>query len=510
MHQADLTSGHILAKNVVINLLSLCIPIFVGIAAIPFAIKGLGTVQFGILTLLWVFLGYVGLLDFGLGRATTKLISESIIDEKVRVLPALFWTSAFASFVCGILGAFIIQRIAPVFISKIVHIPPELRTSAQLSFTTVSYALPFLLLSTTLKGTLSAVQKFALINQVQIPLSICNFLFPALSLPFGFGLPAVILLLTLSRIAGTFIYFVQCLRVLPGIRTVRIDFQTLKKLLSYGGWVTISSTISPILVYLDRFFIGARLSLNAVSFYTAPFEAIYRLRIIPIAFMTTFFPAFSLTFSLNSEKSGALFRKSTKYIFVMIGSIAVLCFCYAGDILAVWLGKSFAENSTLVFRIFCVGIVINSLAYVPFTFLQGIGRPDIPAKIHAVELLLYGCVLWFMTKQWGIQGAAAAWLGRISLDFFLLFAWIFRTFPNIKKIYRKESIWPEFFLIMGLGSCLFLTRQIINNLAVQLALTFGFIVLTGWIAWHVLLDTVEQRVIISIAQRKPYHPGPES
>ncbi len=503
MRQADLTSSHILAKNVVINLMGLCIPIVIGIAAIPFAIKGLGTVQFGILTLLWVLLGYMGILDFGLGRATTKLVAQSMGDEKVAPLPALFWTAALGSIVLGILGAFLFRLMIPVLIMKLLQIPSDLTNTARLSFVTVSYALPFILLSMTLKGALSGIQRFDLIYSVQIPLNICNFIIPALSLPLGFGLSTVILLLTITRIAGTLIYFLFCMRVLPGIGSIHLDFQTLKKLLGYGGWVTISGMISPILVYLDRFFIGALLSMQAVSFYTAPFEAIHRLRIIPIAFMTTFFPAFSLTFSMSDDRSNQLFRKSTKYIFMLIGIVSMLCFFYAKDILTLWLGSPFAENSTTVFRIFCAGIVINSLAYVPFTFLQGVGKPDMPAKFHIAELFLYGFILWFMIRQWGIQGAAIAWLGRISLDFLLLYIWTFRKFPNIKKTYQKETIWYECLLITGFGIILFLIRSLFSNLAIQLVLTLGIVIITGWIVWHALLDHREQRLILSLSQKKP-------
>ena len=53
--------------------MGMVLPLIVGVLSIPFAIKGLGKEGFGILTIAWVILGYFGLFDFGLSRATPNL-----------------------------------------------------------------------------------------------------------------------------------------------------------------------------------------------------------------------------------------------------------------------------------------------------------------------------------------------------------------------------------------------------------------------------------------------------
>ena len=70
--------GSLLARNTAWNLLGSGAPLLVAVFAIPLLIKGMGTDCFGVLTLVWMGIGYFSVFDFGLGRALTK-----------RVLPRL-------------------------------------------------------------------------------------------------------------------------------------------------------------------------------------------------------------------------------------------------------------------------------------------------------------------------------------------------------------------------------------------------------------------------------------
>jgi O-antigen/teichoic acid export membrane protein len=64
---------------------------------------------------------------------------------------------------------------------------------------------------------------------------------------------------------------------------------------------------------------------------------------------------------------------------------------------------------------------INSLAWVPVAMLQGQGRPAIVAKLHVLELVPYITILWIGMAWAGLQGAAWAWVLRVTVDALLLF-----------------------------------------------------------------------------------------
>ena len=81
-----------------------------------------------------------------------------------------------------------------------------------------------------------------------------------------------------------------------------------------------------------------------------------------------------------------------------------------------WVGADFALISSPVAEILFLGAWINGLAFILYSLLQGQGRPDVTGKIHAVEIVPFLAVLWFLTKAHGIEGAALAWTIRAFVD----------------------------------------------------------------------------------------------
>jgi O-antigen/teichoic acid export membrane protein len=66
---------------------------------------------------------------------------------------------------------------------------------------------------------------------------------------------------------------------------------------------------------------------------------------------------------------------------------------------------------------------------VPSSMIQAIGRPEVNAKIHALELPLYLALAWWMIGHYGILGAAIAWVLRVTVDTLCFFAVGYRVLP---------------------------------------------------------------------------------
>ena len=81
-----------------------------------------------------------------------------------------------------------------------------------------------------------------------------------------------------------------------------------------------------------------------------------------------------------------------------------------------WMGKDFASVAGPVAELLLIGAWINGLAYIPAALLHGQNRPDLVAKFHALEIIPFIFVLWFLSSQFGLIGSAAAWViqGRPS------------------------------------------------------------------------------------------------
>jgi O-antigen/teichoic acid export membrane protein len=415
--------GSQLIRNTIWNFVGLALPLLIGVVTLPLIIRSLGTDRFGILSLAWIVIGYFGFIDLGLGRATTKFVAECLGRGTLEEVPKYFWTTVIFQAALGIIGLIVLVALTPLLVGHLLHIPLPLLHESKVTFYLLALSLPIVLVSASFRGLLEAGQRFDLINFVKIPSSALNYLFPLVGILIGFHLPGIMILLVFSRLMTLLAMMVMGYKVFPQLKAgIHFDRHAIRPLLSFGGWVTVSNVVGPLLVYVDRFLIGSILSIEAVSYYSAPYEFIMRLGIVPGSLIMTLFPTFSTLESGGDKKRARLlYGSSVKFVLLSMGVIIVPLIFFARKIISLWLGQAFVDRSTLVFQFLALGFLINALANVPFGYLQGIGRADITAKLHIIEVAFYFPLCYVFIKNWGINGAALAWLIRVSLDMALLF-----------------------------------------------------------------------------------------
>ena len=116
-------------------------------------------------------------------------------------------------------------------------------------------------------------------------------------------------------------------------------------LLRFGGWITVSNIVSPIMSHLDRFLVAALVSIAAVAYYVTPYSVVTNLLIVPVAISGVLFPAFVASFVQDRERTALLFARGIKYVILAMFPIALLIVAFARQGLDLWLGKEFAEHS---------------------------------------------------------------------------------------------------------------------------------------------------------------------
>lgn len=498
-------SGGIIARNTLMNLIGLALPLLVGLVTIPLVVRGLGTERYGLLSLAWVVLGYFTIFDLGLGRATTKYVAEALGKDEIDKVQQIIWTAVTFQAVLGLLGGLVLFWITDMLVENILSIPPDLMGEAKDSFHLLALSVPLVLISSSMSGVLEAAQRFDLLNLVRIPSSILTFILPLIGLYMGLGLPGIIVLIILARAGTLAVFFALDLRIFPTVREYSISLTRFFHLFSYGGWVMITSIVGPILVYLDRFLIGSLLTIAAVTYYTAPYEAVYRILIISSSLSATLFPAFSAMEGVKDrQRLGLFFARSAKYVLLICGTIVVFVIVYAKEILQIWLGSDFAIESTTSMQILAFGVLINSLALTPFTLLQGVGRPDLPAKFHLIELPIYVGVAWILVSEFGIAGAAGAWTIRVVLDAILLFMAAFKihklSFGLVTENSMKLAV--AGILIFGLSMYAMKQAAYVLPISVILLLFIGIFALFFWAIWNFVMDDIDRAAICDMANRK--------
>ncbi len=415
----------LLVKNTALNFFGLVLPLAVGFVTIPMIVRALGSERFGILALVWVVFGYFGLFDLGLGRTTTRYVADCLGRDDHAMLPAYLWTTVALQTAMGLAAACLSHVLAPLIVRRVLNIPDGFEAETILTLRLVGWSLPVMFVSSSFRGALEAAQRFDLVNAVKVPVNVLFYLLPLLGVVLGYALPGIVLLLIFSRIAALAAWGAMDLRVLPALRTAPVLRRELvRPLFSFSGWLGLSGILWAVTTSLDRIMIGSLLTVEAVTFYSAPYEAINRVGVVPGSLSMVLFPAFSfLDAGGRKDKAETLFARSTKFLLLSTGPIFILLMFFAGDFLRLWLGRDFAAQSSFVVQVLAAGFLINTIMTVPNNYLIGIGRVDIAPKYQAFELVAFTALTWAGAKLWGIKGVAAASALRLAaFSVFLLAA----------------------------------------------------------------------------------------
>ena len=486
-----MTTNRRLARNTVLNVAGQGVPMLAALVSIPILIRHLGAPRFGVLTLGWAMIGYFSLFDFGLGRALTQAVASRLGSRDAEAeLPEIVWTALGLMLALGTLGGALLMVASPWMVDMLLKVPAPLRNESVGAFLLLGISMPAVVCTAAFRGLLEAHQDFGAATALRVPLAISTFVAPLVVLPFSTHLVPIMGVLAVGRYVTCGAHVAVCARRYAYLRVRPTMVRaSVMPLLRFGGWMTASNIASPVMGYLDRFYIGAVLALAAVAHYVTPYEIVTRLQIIPAAMIGVLFPAFASTYVADRQRTAALFDRALRVLIVLSFPLILAVILFAREALSLWVGADFAVASAPVMQWLAVGVFVNSLAQAPFAVLQGTGRPDITAKLHMVELPLYVAGLAWVTHAHGIVGVAMAWTVRVTIDAAALF---FLANQRIRGLSRpvEETTRVGVVMLGILAAACFLSGNVLK--------VVSFIVLSGAFAvfaWHRLLLHNERAVV---------------
>ena len=491
-----MTDSKLLARNSGLNLAGQAVPLVVALIAIPWLIRGLGADRFGVLTLVWATIGYFGLVDLGLGRALTHAVATRLGSEREGELVALGWTALALMFLLGALGAVVLAAATPWLVTDLLKIPAGLTAESARSFYLLALSLPMVVSTAGLRGIIEAHQHFGLATMLRIPLAIFSYAGPLAALPFTNRLDVVVAALVLGRLITWVAHFVLCVKRYAFLRhRIAIKRQVIRPLLRVGGWMTVSNVVSPLMTYFDRFFIGALLPVAAVAYYVTPFEMVMKVLLFPSALMGVLFPAFAESFARDRARTAQLFDKGVRAVVLVVFPVSLVLVTLASEILRVWVGAEFARAGSAVLQWLAVGALINSIGFVGFAVLQGVGRADLTGKLNLVELPLYVVTVWLLAKTLGLAGVAMAWTLRVLVDTVALWMMARRSLATDRRLlHTPMTTW------LTMGSTL-VVGALLHGTAVRIAYVFAAAAVYLPVAWFGLVTSSERQAVRRVMRR---------
>ena len=440
------------------------------LVTIPLYLRFFGAERYGILATVWVFFGYFSVLDFGMGPAIVNMLSQPDRQDG-KAASGVFWTAITLNLGVGVVLAGMVM--AAVALTQVLGAFEVSPISAELlqALPWLLLLLPISLVYPILVGALDARRLFGLANANQVLATIAGQALPLIAVAvMKPTLTVAIAGSVLGRVvsAGGLLFF--CVRKLE-LTKPRFEPRLVRKLLSFGGWVALTSGTGLILDTADRLVIASLLGGVAAAWYTIAYNVVTRARVLPQAIARVLYP------QVSANPTGAMH--------VLIGSARVLTLILVpalaiGMVLIdplcrLWIGESATKAVVPIARIMMLGVYLNCIAYVPLVALQARGDPDRLAKIHVMETPVFLIVIYLSTKFYGVTGAAIAWSVRLLIDTVILL-WV----AELKRVLYVDAL---LYMVVLLSSFAIASMMLLG-LWVQVGATF--VVLVTWM----VVDTV--------------------
>ena len=475
-------------KHTAYNIFGVAIPLGLSLVTIPVYLGLIGEARYGILAIFWLLLGYFGLFDLGLGRATAQRIA-SLEQVETHELSTTFWTALALNAGLGIIGGIVIWPVASYFFANVIDVDSVLKSELTRAIPWLLVGVPLITISGVLTGALQGRSQFLELNIISLASSALTQLLPlTVAWLHGPSLNWLLLAVIIARLFTIVVLFLRCKTHVFGNLKPAISFPLSMRLLRFGGWVTISSIIGPLMVILDRVLIGASLGASFVTFYTVPFQLADRSTILASSLASALFPRLAIA---STAERIRLATEAISFLTIVTTPIVLTAMLWVQPFLSLWISPEFASQSAKTAQILLVGFWFNGFARIPSTILQASGRPRVVATFHMIELIANLLLLDIGLQYWGLPGAALVFGLRTLIDGILL-SWF-------AGILRKCSLGlrvPTLFIIGGV-----LAAFLPSNLS-ELELVAKFLLPLISTVWSWVSTPAEKREFIMRAVKR--------
>lgn len=406
-----------IGRNFAYNLLGTALPIVVALVSVPFYIHLIGLERYGVVGIALMLMGYMGFIDFGLGRSTLQAVAK-YRDRGNPVISRIIFSASLVNVVLGCLGGLAIYLVSSFYFSHYLTVTTDLRVEMMAAIPLIAITFPMIIMTNLFSFTLQATGRFVDFNACQVFNSVSMQVFPILAaLLVSPHLEVVFIGVLVARVLSLGITASRCHVHILRDQPFRFSRIRARQLLRFGGWVSLAGIGGGFLVITDRLMIGSAMGAAAAGIYNIPMQLASRLAIVPGALVDALFPHVAQS---RMEAARQIWAGAVCAILAVMTPICAGLVLVLEPLLTIWVGERIAIEAALPGRILILAFWGNSLALVPHTGLQATGRPNRVVYAQLFEIIIYFPALYFGLKYAGLTGAALAFALRCNIDHIFL------------------------------------------------------------------------------------------
>jgi len=470
----------------------------------PLLVHGLGATYYGIFALSTAALGFVGMLDLGMGTALVRFLSSALGRGEIAESRNLIQASVAFNCIVGAVGFGVMLLLGLVFAPTLFDLTGNQLGAARFALLVSGAAFAFGTVGRAFSAVPLALQRNGVTAAVGIVFATLGAGTSAAIVTSGLGLRWLVGAYALIDVIGLAVSMVVARRILPGLRfSPQWDRARIRRLITFSGWIFLANISAFVIFQFDRLMLGALASVSAVTYYAVPSSMASYLLAATISLAGIIIPAAGDLIARGElHRVERLYRRSTRLCLLFVGSVGIPAVFFAHPLLALWLGHHFAAKSTTILQILVVTFILFSLTVIPYNMLVAGGFPRIVGVLNLGIAMLNVILIFVLIPPYGAKGAAVAYLVSILLfPFFIWFAE--RRVLHFSRVQWFSIVWrvlPP--LALQAGVCALL-RPVVGadaGLAPALLLTLPLPALVYFFTG--LIDADERQIVRHVLGRR--------
>jgi O-antigen/teichoic acid export membrane protein len=470
-------------KSILVNTSSNIVVLFLKIAVTfimaPVLVMNLGNYDYGLWEMIGSVVGYMGMLDLGMGPAISRYAAKARSEKNDVDLQQVFSSSLVFMVLIGLLLMFAFALWGAYFPDSIAQ---EGRETERYTFLLMILAAQMLFIfpGRVAESYLEGFQRYQLKNNIIIVNTIVGSSILYFNITPENGLILLAAINGLGAAIKYVIYFYLLSRAdVAGVSFKFEDFNLskLRELIRFGLKSLIQGISTRIENATDTLVIGYFLGPAMVPFYSIPANLVNYIRTLGHTLTHVFMPVFS---GMLSSEHNELIRKTyiqgSKYCIAIVSLISVGAVMFGSVFIEIWMGAEYAKEATAIIAVLVAFTVLPFIDPFCSRYLTAINKHSIFAKwapVSAVINLVASCIL---IQSYGILGVA---IGSLIPVFIFVPIYLLEVCRNIGftwQFYVKNAVLPS--LLPTLLMCL-VAYYMSYHLTIN---TYGKLLLGGFIA----------------------------
>lgn len=401
-----------LKNDVIISYLSIIISIFITFFFTKIQTKYLGKELYGVLSLINSTIGYIAILDLGVGQTIITYISKFKTENKISKIEELAGYS-FKNYIrISLIGLFI--GIIIIFNSE--YIFNSLSQSTIRVFNICFFiALMNMLLQipgATFNAILSGYKRFKLLKTLDIVKTIVRALISTILLMIGCSIISIFVVdLIVNQCVNVFRYIVVKKELNLKLKFKPIEKELKREINSYSFFIFLGIITDQIFWKSDTVLLGIISTSSIVAVYSISGQIISQFLMICSTFSSVFLPTIIEKISAHESKKeiNEFFTKASRYQFMLVGMI-IISFIFIGkDFIRFWVGKDF-EHAYYYTIIIMISLIVPMFQTTGYQILYAMNKHRVRSVIYLINALLniiMSIVLFYLIGPIGVAISTA-------------------------------------------------------------------------------------------------------